>query len=202
MTVFVYAFRRRPRRCRSGYAGGQHPPGKADRLVLQVDERASLTPLHPEGRSVMPYGQLPDDLVEATGDPALWGLYAYIDLEAGRSGWMRTTYTALGERCGWDRSWAAKQVRKLVALGFLSVERQGRSGLIRPLARPGAGHSRATSGPLGPVPSRASASDPRSGSGSSRSHSQPQRSDRDHGPYERVVRRSFPSEGGSHAEAS
>ena len=44
------------------------------------------------------YGQLPAAVAEAAGDPGLWGVYALLDLLAGRSGWIRTTRLALAGR--------------------------------------------------------------------------------------------------------
>ena len=77
------------------------------------------------------YGQLPERVIDAIVDLQLWGVYAYIDLLAGRSGWIKATYAVLAVAT--DRSAGTLRARAvaLEALGLIMIEPAGRKRILR-----------------------------------------------------------------------
>ena len=95
---------------------------------------ASATIREPSTRRYV-YGQLPERVIAAVVDLQLWGAYAYIDLLAGRSGWIKGTYAALAGAT--DRSAGTMRARAIAleGLGLIMIEPVGRKRILRTARR-------------------------------------------------------------------
>ena len=83
------------------------------------------------------FGQLPEHVVDTLCDLILWGTYAYLDLRAGRSGWVKATASDLASRT--DRSAGTFGTRsgELERAGLILVEPAGRARIYRTARRRG-----------------------------------------------------------------
>ena len=83
------------------------------------------------------FGQLPEHVVDAVCSLIFWGTYAYLDLRAGRSGWVKATAAALASRT--DRSAGTFGARSgaLERAGLILVEPAGRARIYRTARRRG-----------------------------------------------------------------
>ena len=88
------------------------------------------------------YGQLPERAIAAVCDLKLWGIYAYLDLLAGRSGWLRSTCIDLARTTDRSAGTFGERAAALGAADLIMIEISGRSRIFRTARRRGERYGR------------------------------------------------------------
>ena len=83
------------------------------------------------------FGQLPEHVVDALVDLKLWGVYAYLDLLAGRSGWLKATAANLAARTDRSAGTFGARCGALERAGLILIEPAGRARIYRTARRRG-----------------------------------------------------------------